>query len=67
MGYEKFILDADQADMMSRLVEGVDLSENGLALDSMLNNGPGNHFLGTAHTMENFESAFWTSSAGRRE
>ena len=64
MGYEKFILDADQADMMSRLVEGVDLSENGLALDSMLNNGPGNHFLGTAHTMENFESAFWTSAQG---
>ncbi len=62
MGYEKFVLDADYAEMMSRLVGGVDLSDNGLAMDAMLSTGPGQHFLGTAHTMENFETAFWTSS-----
>ena len=62
MGYEKFILDCDQADMMSRLVAGVDMSDNGLALDSLLTNGPGQHFLGTEHTMKNFETAFWTSA-----
>ncbi len=61
MGYEKFIIDADQAAMMATWVEGVDLSENGLALESLLTNGPGNHFLGTEHTMANFESAFWAS------
>ena len=62
MGYEKFVLDADYAEMMSRLVAGVDLSDNGLAMEALLTNGPGQHFLGTAHTMENFETAFWTSS-----
>lgn len=61
MGYEKFIIDADQASMMAKWVEGVDMSENGLALDSMLGNGPGNHFLGTEHTLTNFETAFWSS------
>lgn len=61
MGYEKFIIDADQAAMMAKWVEGVDTSDNGLALDSMLGNGPGNHFLGTEHTLANFESAFWSS------
>ena len=62
MGYEKFIIDADQASMMATWVEGVDLSDNGLALDSLLTNGPGNHFLGTDHTLANFESAFWSSA-----
>ena len=61
MGYEKFVLDADQASLMNRLLSGVDLSENGLALEALLANGPGQHFLGAAHTMENFERAFWVS------
>ena len=62
MGYEKFVLDADQATMMARLIGGVDLSDNAQAMESLLTNGPGQHHLGTAHTMENFEKAFWVSS-----
>jgi trimethylamine--corrinoid protein Co-methyltransferase len=62
MGYEKFIIDADQASMMGKWVEGVDVGANGLALESMLNNGPGQHFLGTEHTLANFETAFWSSA-----
>ena len=61
MGYEKFVLDADQASMMARLVGGVDLTENGQAMESLLTNGPGQHHLGTAHTMANFEDALWVS------
>ena len=61
MGYEKFIIDADQASMMAKWAEGVTIDDNGLALQSMLDNGPGNHFLGTEHTLANFETAFWTS------
>ncbi len=61
MGYEKFILDADQASMTGALIAGVDLSENGLALDAMLGSGPGKHFLGNPHTLANFETAFWRS------
>ena len=47
---------------MAKWVEGVDVSDNGLALESMLNNGPGQHFLGTEHTLANFETAFWSSA-----
>ncbi len=61
MGYEKFMLDADQAAMASSLVGGVDLSDNGLAFDALLDNPPGQHFLGNAHTLANFEDAFWRS------
>jgi trimethylamine---corrinoid protein Co-methyltransferase len=62
MGYEKFVLDADQASMAGSLVNGVDMSANGLASDTLLTHRPGEHFLGTEHTLANFETAFWTSA-----
>ncbi len=62
MGYEKFILDADQANMIAVLLQGIDLSENGQALDALREVGPGSHFLGCAHTRENFETAFYRST-----
>ena len=61
VGYEKFVLDADQCGMMAVFTKGVDLSENGQALDAIRENGPGQHFLGTAHTLANFETAFYRS------
>ncbi len=41
---------------------GVDLSENGQAMDAVREVGPGSHYLGCAHTQANFESAFYRSS-----
>jgi len=61
-GYEKFVMDADQLGMMQVLVGGIDLSENGQALDAIREVGPGSHFLGCAHTQANFESAFYRST-----
>jgi trimethylamine---corrinoid protein Co-methyltransferase len=61
MGYEKFVMDADQAGMMHTLLNGVDLSENGQALDAIREVGPGKHFLGCAHTQANFQTAFYRS------
>jgi len=62
MGYEKFILDVDQAAAWNSLAKGVDMTPNGQALDALLTNEPGTHFLGHAHTLANFESAFWRST-----
>lgn len=62
MGYEKFMLDADQAGMIQAFCNGVDMSENGQALDAIREVGPGQHFLGCAHTQANFESAFYRSN-----
>ena len=59
--YAKLVLDADQLTMMQNLVDGIDVSENGQAMDALRETGPGQHFLGSAHTQANFESAFWRS------
>jgi len=61
IGYEKFILDADQCGMAAVFVKGVDMSDNGQALEAILQNAPGQHYLGSAHTLANFESAFYRS------
>ncbi len=61
IGYEKFILDDDQLGMFGTFVKGLDLSDNGLALDAILENPHGQHFLGSAHTLSNFENAFYRS------
>ncbi len=61
MGYEKFILDIDQAAMIKILLEGMDMSENGQAMDALRAVGPGAHFLGCEHTQANFETAFYRS------
>lgn len=60
--YAKLVLDADQLTMMETMVNGIDMSDDGLAMDALREVGPGKHFLGSAHTQAHFESAFWRSS-----
>lgn len=62
IGYEKFVMDVDQLGMMEVFAGGVDLSENGQAVAAIIENGPGQHFLGSAHTLANFETAFYRST-----
>ncbi len=61
LGYEKLILDADQLGAMEVWARGVDVSDNGQAMQAFRTNAHGDHFLGNAHTLANFESAFWRS------
>lgn len=60
--YEKFVMDCDQLGMMHVLAKGIDLSDNGQAMDAFHQVGPGGHFLGCAHTQANFETAFYRST-----
>jgi len=60
--YEKFMMDIDQLGMSQTFAAGVDLSENGQAMDAIREVGPGSHYLGCAHTQANFQTAFYRSS-----
>ncbi len=60
--YEKFMMDIDQLGMQQRFAQGVDLSENGQAMDAIREVGPGSHYLGCSHTQANFQTAFYRSS-----
>jgi trimethylamine--corrinoid protein Co-methyltransferase len=58
-GYEKFILDLEICGMMARLANGIGLADEDFAWDAYAEVGPGNHFLGAAHTMRHYETAFY--------
>ena len=62
LSYEKLLLDADQLGMMAVYADGVDLTPNGQAMEAFKTNPHGAHFLGNAHTLENFEDAFYRST-----
>ena len=60
--YEKFMIDQDQLGMMQKMAAGVDLSDEGQALDAIREVGPGAHYLGCAHTQAHFQTAFYRSA-----
>ena len=57
--FEKFVMDADQLGVLHGLAKGIDISDNGQAMDAIREVGPGGHYLGCAHTQANFKTAFW--------
>jgi trimethylamine--corrinoid protein Co-methyltransferase len=58
-GYEKLVLDAEMLGMMARYVKGIGMTEEDFAWDAFAEVGPGNHFLGSAHTMRHYDTAFY--------
>jgi trimethylamine--corrinoid protein Co-methyltransferase len=59
MSYEKFVMDAEQCGAFSVLARGLPLDENAFAMSAFHEAGPGQHFLGTAHTVANYETAYF--------
>ncbi|TCL09307.1 trimethylamine--corrinoid protein Co-methyltransferase [Shimia isoporae] len=59
--FEKFVMDADQLGTLHKMAQGVAYDENAQAMDAVREVGPGGHYLGCAHTQENFKDAFWRS------
>jgi trimethylamine---corrinoid protein Co-methyltransferase len=58
MSYEKFVMDVDQLGGFHTLARGIALDANGFALEAFREAGPGQHYLGTAHTLANYQDAF---------
>jgi trimethylamine---corrinoid protein Co-methyltransferase len=59
MSYEKFVIDAEQCGAFHVVGRGMSLDDNGFAMDAFHEVGPGSHFLGCAHTLRNYETAFF--------
>ena len=61
MSYEKFLMDCDQAAMITKFLEGLKIDDNTLGTAAFEENEPGVHFLGTQHTQDNFKDALYIS------
>lgn len=55
MSYEKSVIDNDIAGIVSRILEGITVSDETLATDIIAAVGPGGHFLAQEHTRRLFQ------------
>ncbi len=55
----KFVVDAEQCAMGYRMAEGIRWDDFDAALQAVRDVGPGGHYLGHPHTLENFQRAFF--------
>lgn len=67
MSYEKFVMDTDLCGALHSYLAGVVVDDNTLAFDAFQEVGPGSHFLGSAHTLRNYTTAFWDSTLSDNE
>ena len=58
--FEKVVLDAEMLQMMAETLVPLDVSEAALGLDAIREVGPGGHFFGAAHTLDRYETAFYS-------
>jgi len=61
-GYEKLVMDADRLGAYQVMLAGLTLDDNALARDAYSEVEPGGHFLGCAHTMANYETAYYDAA-----
>ena len=57
---EKLIIDAEMLQMVAASLEPFRVDESTLALDAIREVGPAGHFFGSPHTMERYQTAFYT-------
>ena len=67
-GFEKLIMDADRLGSYQKVLSvGLETDDNAFARDAYEEVDPGGHFLGSSHTMRNYQSAFYESKLSDSE
>lgn len=58
--FEKLIVDAEMLQMMAEYLQPVVVDDDSLAVAAIADVGHGGHFFGSPHTMERYETAFYS-------
>ena len=65
--FEKLIIDAEMLQMMAEYLRPIEVNDDELAVEAIAEVGPGGHHFGTSHTLERYESAFYTPMLSNRQ
>ena len=65
--FEKFALDVEMLEILAESLRPIMVDDGELALDAIVDVGPGGHFFGTPHTLGRFETAFHEPSVFTRQ
>ena len=57
IGYEKFVMDAEQCAAIARMIEGLQVDDEQLAAEAYREAGIGSNFLGVEHTLRHYREA----------
>ena len=58
--FEKMLLDAELLQMMAEFLSPIEVNEETLGFEAMREVGHGGHFFGTQHTLDRYETAFYS-------
>ena len=65
--FEKLVIDAEMLQMITEYLRPIVVNDDQLALDAIAEVGPGGHHFGTSHTLERYETAFYTPLLSNRQ
>ncbi|MBM3583622.1 MAG: trimethylamine methyltransferase family protein [Alphaproteobacteria bacterium] len=58
--FEKVMIDAEILQMIAEVLRPIEVNEAAFGLDALREVGPGGHFFGAKHTLDRYETAFYT-------
>ncbi|MCU1358789.1 MAG: methyltransferase [Ilumatobacteraceae bacterium] len=58
--FEKMVIDAEMLQMIAEYLQPIVINEDTLALEAIAAVGPGGHFFASPHTMERYQTAFYS-------
>ncbi len=58
--FEKLVIDVEILQMMAEFLQPIRVDDAELAVDAISEVGPGSHFFGSPHTLERYETAFYS-------
>ncbi len=61
-GFEKLVIDADRLGAYQKLLGGIEIDDNALGRSAYEDVEPAGHFLGSAHTMANYQTAYYDAA-----
>lgn len=67
VSYEKLVLDNEILGMCQRVLRGIEVNDESLALDLLVEKGPGGDFVADEHTVRNMRQEFFTPQVANRD
>jgi len=67
VSYEKLVMDNEILGMCQRVLRGIKVNDETLAVDLMIRKGPGNDFLAEQHTVKHMRDEFFMPQLANRE
>jgi trimethylamine--corrinoid protein Co-methyltransferase len=65
--FEKLIVDAEMLQMMAETLRPIEVNEGELAMGAIAEVAPGGHHFGTSHTLERYQTAFYSPMLSSRQ